>query len=232
MKIKKIIKNLLYPVLAKIAPEKFKEHHELRFWKGVAKKENNELSNQHYQFAYTEFFDIEPSWYTGKRILDIGCGPRGSLEWADMAAERVGLDPLVPDYLKLGADKHKMSYSAAPSEKMPFADGHFDVVCTFNSLDHVADYQKTIAEIKRVTKPSGTLLIITEVNHKPTPTEPISLAWDFIKDLEDCFKLVKPLEKYEIGDHRIYNQLRNKDVYDESDQSDRPGILVAHLERT
>ena len=30
---------------------------------------------------------------------DIGCGPRGSLEWATMAAERVGLDPPVNKYL-------------------------------------------------------------------------------------------------------------------------------------
>ena len=65
-------------------------------------------------------FDLEPSFYEGKRILDIGCGPCGSLEWADMAAERVGLDPLVPQSMELGAKKHEMTYVAAPSEKIPF----------------------------------------------------------------------------------------------------------------
>jgi len=55
--------------------------------------------------------------------LDIGCGPRGSLEWADMTKERYGLDPLANEYLKLGADKHKMKYVASGAEKIPFEDG-------------------------------------------------------------------------------------------------------------
>ena len=29
---------------------------------------------------------------SGMRVLDVGCGPRGSLEWATMAARRVGID--------------------------------------------------------------------------------------------------------------------------------------------
>src|SRR4029079_10710133 len=99
---------------------------------------------------YTSHFGLSASDYAGKRILDIGCGPRGSLEWADMTAERVGLDPLADEYLKLGAKNHKMSYVAAPSEKIPFPDGHFDVVCSFNSLDHVDDIPTTINKIIRV----------------------------------------------------------------------------------
>ena len=232
MKIKKQIKNSLHAVIGKVAPEKFKAYHELRFWKGAAKKENQNLSNSHYESVYTDFFSLAPEWYKSKKILDIGCGPRGSLEWADMSAERVGLDPLVPDYLKLGADKHKMSYSAAPSENIPFEDEHFDVVCTFNSLDHVANYNETVKEIKRVVKKGGTLLVIAEVNHKPTPTEPISLPWNFLEDFMDLFKLIGSIRKYEIGDHRIYNQLRENCLYNENDLSERPGIVVARLERS
>ena len=54
-----------------------------------------------------------------------------------MAAERVGLDTLAPKYLKMGADRHKMTYVAASSDAIPFPAQHFDVVCAFNSLDHV-----------------------------------------------------------------------------------------------
>ena len=40
-----------------------------------------------------KYFNLDKSFYKNKRILDVGCGPRGSLEWDDMALERVGLDP-------------------------------------------------------------------------------------------------------------------------------------------
>jgi len=42
---------------------------------------------------FLDYFGLSKDFYKGKKILDIGCGPRGSLEWADMTLERVGLDP-------------------------------------------------------------------------------------------------------------------------------------------
>ena len=88
--------------------------------------------------------------------MNIGCGPRGRLEWADITAQRVGLDPLVPAYLKLGADKHKMEYVASGSENIPFPDGHFDIVACLNALDHVDDLDATIREVKRATNGAAT----------------------------------------------------------------------------
>lgn len=120
-----------------------KETYELMYWKSVARREG-QLANDHYQRIYTSLLGLDVSFYAGKRILDIGCGPRGTLEWADMAAERVGLDPLVESYRALGIDQHKMRYVNAPSEQIPFEDGHFDVILSLNSLDHVDDLDKTI----------------------------------------------------------------------------------------
>ena len=76
-----------------------------------------------------------------------------------MTTQRVELDPLVPDYLKLGADKHKMEYVAAGSEDILFPDGHFDIVTCLNALDHVDDLDATIREVKRVTKHGGFFLL-------------------------------------------------------------------------
>jgi ubiquinone/menaquinone biosynthesis C-methylase UbiE len=61
----------------------------------------------------------------------------------------------------MGAQHHKMTYVAASSDAIPFAAGHFDAVCSLNSLDHVADLEKTVAEIKRVVRSGGPL----SVNH-------------------------------------------------------------------
>ena len=148
---------------------------ELAYWQ-ERKAEEGTLQASHYERFYTGHFELAREFFAGKRLLDIGCGPRGSLEWADMAAERVGLDPLVDNYRHLGIDRHAMSYVSAGAEAMPFADGHFDVVSAFNALDHVDDLDAVIAEITRVTRTGGSLLLIVEIGHAPTPTEPQTLT--------------------------------------------------------
>jgi len=210
-------------------PEKFKEKHELSFWQKKLQEEDGQLVNRHYARFYTEFFGLSPEFYAGKRIVDIGCGPRGSLEWADMAKERIGLDPLVRPYLKLGAQDHKMQYVAADAEAMPFADGHFDCAFSFNSLDHVADLGKTIAEIKRVTKPGGSFLLITDVNHEPTACEPQRLSWDVVKLFEPEFTLESEAH-FERG-AGVYESLTRGDRYDHGNASTRYGVLTARFSR-
>lgn len=209
---------------ASLFPERYKEAHELAYWKSRADAEGV-LGNEHYVYFYTDFFNLDRGYYKGKAVLDIGCGPRGSLEWADETSERVGLDPLADEYRKLGADRHKMRYVDAPSERMPFESEHFDVVCSFNSLDHVADLAKTLKEIERVLKPRGLFLLIVETGHTPTPCEPIEIR--DVSTFANATLQLQSLRKYEIGDHNIYRQLRNDARYDEADKTERPGIAAA-----
>jgi SAM-dependent methyltransferase len=221
-------RRIIARLAARLFPTRYKQRHELSFWRKLSTQ--GPLSHGHYQWFYTTYFGLEPSFYKGKRILDIGCGPRGSLEWADMAAERVGLDPLVPEYMKLGANKHKMTYTAAPSEKIPFPNGHFDVVCSFNSLDHVANLDRTSAEIARVTRPGGLFLLITEVGHPPTATEPINLPWNITNVFRESFEVISE-GLYDIGDHDIYGQIRQDKRFDSSNEAPRSGIVTAKMRR-
>jgi ubiquinone/menaquinone biosynthesis C-methylase UbiE len=202
-----------------------KGHHELEYWKGK-KATEGQLANDHYSQFYTSHFGLSASDYAGKRILDIGCGPRGSLEWADMTAERVGLDPLADEYLKLGAKNHKMSYVAAPSEKIPFPDGHFDVVCSFNSLDHVDDLPTTINEIIRVLRPGGLFLLLTEVNHDPTDCEPQVFSWDIVKLFTPKLQLLTE-RHFERKTQGMYQSILQDITYDHANPEKRYGILSA-----
>ena len=167
-----------------------KHSRELDFWKS-RKEAEGQLGNSHYEYYYTTHFGIERQFYRDKRILDIGCGPRGSLEWADMAAERIGLDPLVSAYRKLGIDRHRMKYCSGHSERIPFPDAYFDVVTSVNSLDHVDDVKKTIQEITRVTKPYGIFLVVVEVNHRVRVCEPHKLRLDFITSFLPAFSVTQ-----------------------------------------
>lgn len=198
---------------------------ELLYWLSVKVKDRR-LANHHYAYFYTDHFGLPLAFYDGRRILDIGCGPRGSLEWADRAAERVGLDPLADHYKKLGAARHRMRYLAVGAESIPFADGHFDVVCSFNSLDHVDSLDRVIAEIGRVVKPGGLFLLITDVNHAPTLTEPLSFSWDIVHRFIPPLELVtaRRFEKNEAG---VYQSLFRGTAYDEANHALRYGILSA-----
>jgi ubiquinone/menaquinone biosynthesis C-methylase UbiE len=230
----KVPKILLKPaekileILAKVAPIRIKRIRELYYWKFV-KEEEKDLSSRHYQDFFTSNFDLNSEFYFNKKILDIGCGPRGSLEWADMTSERIGLDPLADKYLKLGADKHKMAYVNAPVEKIPFDEDYFDVVSSFNSLDHVDDIDKTIKEIKRVLKPKGIFLLITDVNHEPTVTEPLTFSWDIINEFKPEFEKIE--EKHYENQNGIYRSIRENVVYDHTDITKRPGVLSVKFKK-
>lgn len=214
--------------MSKSLISKFKEFVEISYWK-LKKLKEGTLSNWHYKDFYTSYFSIDESFYNNKIILDIGCGPRGSLEWADMTKERFGLDPLTDKYLKLGANKHKMTYVKAYSENMPFADNFFDVTCSFNSLDHVEDVDKTCKEIKRTLKTGGIFLLIVDIHAYPTPTEPQSLKWDFLKTHFNDFEILTE-EHYKAGETgKIYANARNRTPIDNN--KPKTGLLVAKLRK-
>ena len=171
MNVLKSAKRAASSIVATVMPIRWKEYNEMRYWK-QRKKNENVLSNDHYKHFYTAHFSLHETFYEGKTIVDIGCGPRGSLEWASMAHQRIGLDPLASEYLKLGASEHNMEYIDSPSENIPLEDESCDAVFSFNSLDHVESIEKTISEIKRIVKPGGMFLLIVEINHPPTSCEP------------------------------------------------------------
>ncbi len=174
-KVKQVVKAMISRAVLKFSPVRWKNFHEINYWK-QRKVEEGILSNSHYKKFYTSHFGLDESFYNEKTILDIGCGPRGSLEWATMALRRIGLDPLAKDYSLLGANLHEMEYICSPSEHIPMKDGECDAVFSFNSLDHVDDVEQTVKEIKRVTKSGGVFLLLVEVNSPPTDCEPHELT--------------------------------------------------------
>lgn len=204
-----------------------KAEHELEYWRNVKTREGV-LSNRHYEYFYTTHFGIDKEWYKNKKILDIGCGPRGSLEWANVAAERVGLDPLAERYVELRVGNHGMRYVTAHSEEIPFSDQYFDVVCSFNSLDHVDDLDQTIREIIRVINHEGLFLLLTDVDHRPTMTEPIAYSWDIVDKFSPHLRILDT-KHYEKTSSGIYQSIRAAIPYDHSNSAQRYGILSANL---
>ncbi|MFA5245293.1 MAG: class I SAM-dependent methyltransferase [Pedobacter sp.] len=206
----------------------FKEIFELGYWKIVKLFSENLNKNSHYKYFYTSYFSIPEEFYSGKSILDIGCGPRGSLEWADGAKERIGLDPLADQYLKMGAKNHKMTYVKAYVENIPFPDKYFDVICSFNSLDHVNDIKAACEEIKRTLKENGLFLLLVDIHTLPTLTEPQTMNWDFIRDYFPDFEILEEKHLERTKTYRMYTNVKNNKPV--SNGATR-GVLIAKLKK-
>jgi SAM-dependent methyltransferase len=213
-------------VLGRLRPHRdAKGAAELHFWRQRHEAEGR-LANEQFERFFTDQFGIERDFYSGKRMLDVGCGPRGSLEWAAMAAERVGVDPLVGRYRALGIDDHAMTYIEAGAEQLPFEDGHFDFVSCFNALDHVADAGAAIAELTRVARPGATALLLVEVGHAPTVTEPQTLSWDVLEDFHGWTAVEQRRLALDEA-HDVYGSWLRGLPWESG-----PGLLAARLRRT
>ena len=229
-----LMRNLAWDLVARIArricPAYWKGYNELSFWKRL-KKEKGGLHNSFYEFFYTTHFGLDKSFYKDKILLDVGCGPSGSLEWASMASRRIGLDPLAKKYLKLGASRHEMEYIDAPSEAIPLENARCDAVFSFNSLDHVEDVEQTMSEIKRVTKPGGILLLLVDVNHPPNDCEPHELSPDKVVELLQPEFVCEDLQVYRPVVRGMYQSIRAGEKFPHPEKVAERGYLSARFIR-
>lgn len=207
-----------------LEPSKIKGRYELNFWRILKLKRG--FFKDHYEQFYTTHFGFDKAFFNGKKILDIGCGPMGSLEWADPASERVGLDPLADSYREFGIDNQKMQYVTAGVEQIPFPDNYFHVVCSFNSLDHLDNLEKAIKEMIRVTAPGGYFLLLTDLRHQPTHCEPVSFSWDIVEKFLPQFELVEE-NHYEKSAGGMYESILAGLPYDHSNKLPHDGVLSA-----
>lgn len=208
---------------------------ELAFWRSRVELQGT-LTNDHYAYFYTTHFGWKSAFYRGKRILDIGCGPRGSLEWAAEAGIRIGVDPLAGAYRQLGTTRHAMRYVACGAEHLPFPTDTFDVVCAFNSLDHVDDLAKVIDEIRRVLAPHGYFLLLSEIHRHPTIMEPNAYSWDIVVRFQPKLRVVEQRQvEYTVfspeGFGDIYQSLQRGMPYNHHDARERSGILSAKFRK-
>lgn len=89
------------------------------------------------------------------RILDLGCGVGHSFELL-APRETVGLD-IDPGVL-VGQDRETR---AGDMRALPFADGSFAGVLSVQSLEHVPDPERVLAEVRRVLAPAGLAIFVT-----------------------------------------------------------------------
>ncbi len=110
------------------------------------------------QTTVYEYRFLERLLHPGMRVLDVGCGAGRLAEWF----KQHGLDYTGVDISQSAVDelRHRgfQVQQANIMESLPFADGTFDVVVTFEVLEHLFAPQSCLAEMGRVLKDGGVLL--------------------------------------------------------------------------
>ena len=116
----------------------------------------------------------------GERVLDLGSGAgtdslvavqmvgsEGSVTGIDMTAEM--LEKARAAAIELGADN--VEFVEGEVERLPFADGSFDVVISNGVIDLVPDKDAVFSEIHRVLRPGGRIQIADVTIQQPVSEE-------------------------------------------------------------
>src|SRR5687768_13446541 len=103
-----------------------------------------------------------PLRLAGARVLDFGCGTRPYEQWFIAAGAQYR-----------GADIDAAHEVRVADGRLGCADGEYDLVASFQVLEHVWDLGTYLGEARRALRPDGWLLLSTHGNwlYHPHPTD-------------------------------------------------------------
>lgn len=118
--------------------------------------------------ATTELVEVVRGWTPVERraVLDFGCGiGRVALALAPYAERVVGVDvssAMVAEARRRAAGVADVAFDATDGRTLPFADASFDLVLAVDSVPYLVRagvLEAQLAELKRVLRPGGDLLV-------------------------------------------------------------------------
>ena len=120
------------------------------------------------------------------RLLDVGCGT-GSLTRTLLGmtrrAEIVGIDPVATfvEYVRGQVKDARASFEVGDAQALPYPDASFDGALSCLVFQFIPDALKAAREVRRVTRPGGTVAACT---WDARGLEMTSLFWDVAVELD------------------------------------------------
>jgi len=163
-------------------------------------------------------YEFAGRWCAGRDVLDAACGVGyGSAHVGTTARSVLGVD--VSEEAIAYAREHysapNVSYAAMDVLALELGDASFDTVCSFETIEHVADAERAVAELARVLRDGGVLVVSTPQVRETTtsPANPyhrieFSRA-DFEQLLGRHFERVETYgqRRLQTGAHRLAQRL-------------------------
>ncbi len=131
-----------------------------RLW-GTRARDWGEIQEGQCRPAFEAVLDSIPL-RPGVRYCDVGCGAGlAALIAADRGAEVSGIDA-AESLLEIARERVAGgAFDLGEMEDLPFPDATFDVVTGFNSFQFAADPVAALREARRISKPSGRVIVLT-----------------------------------------------------------------------
>jgi|SRR5690554_857571 len=127
------------------------------------------------------------------KVLDIACGTGFG---TDLLAENSNAEIIGGDisdeaieFCENNLSRNNLKFQKMDGTQLPFKDGHFDAITSFETIEHTTDFDAMIKEFKRTTKIGGHIILSTPnfVINSPTGvvTNPFhTQEWDYDQFLE------------------------------------------------
>ncbi|MBI2021324.1 class I SAM-dependent methyltransferase [Candidatus Daviesbacteria bacterium] len=112
---------------------------------------------QRYQFS--------KPFIKNKKVLDLGCGTGyGSFELINLGAKQVyavDIDKQAISFAKRHFQAKNLFFQQASATSLLFPDQSFEIVVSFEVIEHIKDYQSYLKEVFRVLKSQGIFIFST-----------------------------------------------------------------------
>ena len=158
-------------------------------------------------------YQYAKQFVAGKKVLDAACGSGyGTKILAEDAGEVVGMD-ISSEAIAYARNEYMQSntrYVVGSVEKLPFEDQVFDVIVSFETIEHVNETIQNafLNEIKRVLKEDGILIMSTPNKKKFTDERGGKLSKYHVKEfyVEEFRDFLNKQFNYVVLEQQFYAQ--------------------------
>jgi len=100
----------------------------------------------------------------GKDVLDAACGVGyGTAVLSESARRAVGVDrdPAAIAYARMHYERSNTEFLERDLNRLEFPDESFDVVCSFETIEHLDEHERFLADVRRLLRPAGLFIVST-----------------------------------------------------------------------
>jgi SAM-dependent methyltransferase len=112
-------------------------------------------------------------WCRDKDVLDVASGEGyGTALLAQVARSAIGVE-IAPDAVAHAASSYareNLTYLQGDARALPVPDASRDVVISFETIEHFAEHQRFLSEVRRVLRPGGLFVASTPDRDNYSPT--------------------------------------------------------------